>query len=186
MSDFDPATALAAAADGDQLAWASIVSTYSGLIWTVARAYRLSAADSADVFQGTWLRLVEHLGDIRDPGRLGGWLATTARREALQLLRRTGRDVPVDDISAVSETAHGVSPTADEELLKTEDQKTLWSAFGQLSDNCQRLLRLLFAEPPALYADISTCLGIPLGSIGPTRSRCLASLETRLSPTVMD
>ncbi|HEY1915882.1 MAG TPA: sigma-70 family RNA polymerase sigma factor [Streptosporangiaceae bacterium] len=183
MSDFDPAAALAAAADGDHLAWTSIVSTYSGLIWTVARAYRLSTADSADVFQGTWLRLVEHLRDIREPARLGGWLATTARREALQLLRRTGRDVPVDDMS---ETAQGVSPTADEELLKTEDQKTLWSAFGQLSDNCQRLLRLLFAEPPALYADISTGLGIPLGSIGPTRSRCLASLETRLSRTMVD
>jgi RNA polymerase sigma factor (sigma-70 family) len=180
MSDFDPAAALAAAADGDQLAWTSIVSTYSGLIWTVARAYRLSSADSADVFQGTWLRLVEHLGDIRDAGRLGGWLATTARREALQLLRRTGRDVPVEDMSTMSEAADG-GPTADEELLRTEDQKTLWSAFGQLPDNCQRLLRLLFAEPPALYADISTSLGIPLGSIGPTRSRCLANLERRLS-----
>jgi RNA polymerase sigma factor (sigma-70 family) len=185
MSDFDPAAALAAAADGDQLAWTSIVSTYSGLIWTVARAYRLSSADSADVFQGTWLRLVEHLGDIRDAGRLGGWLATTARREALQLLRRTGRDMPVDDMSTVSEAANGV-PTADEELLRTEDQRTLWSAFGQLPDNCQRLLRLLFAEPPALYADISTGLGIPLGSIGPTRSRCLASLEKRLSQTAAD
>lgn len=186
MSDFDPAVALAAAADGDQLAWESLVSAYSGLVWSVARGYRLSSVDAADVFQGTWLRLVEHLDDIRDARRLGGWLATTARREALGLLRRANRDLPVDDFEAISDAAIGVSATVDEELLRTEEQRVLWSAFGRLSGNCQRLLRLLFADPPALYEEISAALDMPMGSIGPTRSRCLASLETFLSRAVAD
>ena len=186
--DFDPAAALAAAGAGDQEAWSSIVAAYSGLVWSVARGYRLSSADAADVFQGTWLRLVEHLDDIRDPGRLGGWLATTARREALQLLRRGHRDVPVDDMTAMSDhgVGPGTSPTAEEELLRTEEQRMLWRAFGQLSESCQRLLRLLFADPPAQYADISIALDVPVGSIGPTRSRCLASLEQRLARVAAD
>jgi RNA polymerase sigma factor (sigma-70 family) len=181
MPDFDPAAALAAVARNDQSAWESIVAAYSGLVWSVARGYRLGPADAADVFQGTWLRLVEHLDDIRDGERLGGWLATTARREALGLLRRARRDLPVDNIGELAGTPDQISAPADEELLKSEDQRVLWTAFGQLSGSCQRLLRLLFADPPAAYLDISGALDMPIGSIGPTRSRCLASLETLLS-----
>jgi RNA polymerase sigma factor (sigma-70 family) len=181
MPDFDPTAALAAAAGGDQSAWESIVAAYSGLVWSVARGYRLDPAAAADVFQGTWLRLVEHLGDIRDTERLGGWLATTARREALGLLRRARRDLPVDNISELTDTPDQVSAPADEDLLRSEDQRTLWAAFGKLPDSCQRLLRLLFADPPIAYLDISVGLDMPVGSIGPTRSRCLASLKTLLS-----
>jgi RNA polymerase sigma factor (sigma-70 family) len=180
MPEFDPAAALAAAARGDQSAWESIVATYSGLVWSVARGYRLDSAAAADVFQGTWLRLVEHLDDIRDSERLGGWLATTARREAIGLLRRARRDLLVDDVSEVADFTAQIA-AADEDLLKSEDQRVLWSAFGQLSGGCQRLLRLLFADPPIAYLDISAALDMPVGSIGPTRSRCLASLRTRLS-----
>jgi RNA polymerase sigma factor (sigma-70 family) len=179
---FDPATALAAAARGDQRAWESIVSAYSGLVWSVARGYRLSQTDAADVFQGTWLRLVEHLGDIREARRLGPWLATTARREALGLLRRTRRDLPAGDVETMSEFAVGTAATADEELLRGEEQRALWSAFGRLSVNCQRLLRLLFADPPAQYDEVSAALEMPMGSIGPTRSRCLVRLESLLAP----
>ena len=180
MPDFDPAAALTAAASGDQSAWESIVAAYSGLVWSVARGYRLDAAAAADVSQGTWLRLVEHLGDIRDGERLGGWLATTARREAVGLLRRTRRDLPMDNIGELGDTPDQVSAPADADLLKSEDQRTLWAAFGKLPDGCQRLLRLLFADPPAAYLDISAALDMPMGSIGPTRSRCLASLKTLL------
>lgn len=180
MPDFDPTAALAAAADGDQSAWESIVAAYSGLVWSVARGYRLDPAAAADVFQGTWLRLVEHLGDIRDAERLGGWLATTARREALGLLRRTRRDLPVDDISEMTDAPDQVAAPADEDLLRSEDQRMLWAAFGKLPDGCQRLLRLLFADPPSAYLDISAALEMPVGSIGPTRSRCLANLKTLL------
>ena len=181
MPDFDPAVALAAAARGDQSAWESIVHAYSGLVWSVARGYRLDQAAAADVFQGTWLRLVEHLGDIRDGERLGGWLATTARREAIGLLRRARRDLPVDDFGELAGSPDRVAASADEELLKSEDQRVLWAAFDRLSGSCQRLLRLLFADPPLAYADISAALEMPVGSIGPTRSRCLASLKSLLS-----
>jgi RNA polymerase sigma factor (sigma-70 family) len=181
MPDFDPTAALAAAARGDQSAWESIVAAYSGLVWSVARGYRLDPAAAADVFQGTWLRLVEHLDDIRDGERLGGWLATTARREALGLLRRARRDLPVNNIGEIADTPQQISAPADEDLLRSEDQRALWAAFGQLSGSCQRLLRLLFADPPIAYLDISVALDMPVGSIGPTRSRCLASLKTLLS-----
>lgn len=177
---FDPAAALTAAAGGDRLAWESIVTAYSGLVWSVARGYRLSSVDAADVFQGTWLRLVEHLGDIRDAKYLGSWLATTARREALQLLRRSTRYLPMDDIGEAGEATFGQEDPADTELLRTEEQRALWRAFGGLPGNCQRLLRLLFADPPVRYEEVSSALGMPLGSIGPTRSRCLASLEKLL------
>ena len=180
MPDFDPTAALAAAADGDQSAWESIVSAYSGLVWSVARGYRLDPAAAADVFQGTWLRLVEHLDDIRDAERLGGWLATTARREALGLLRRARRDLPVDDIGEMTDTPEQVAAPADQDLLRSEDQRMLWAAFGKLPDGCQRLLRLLFADPPSAYLDISAALDMPVGSIGPTRSRCLTSLKALL------
>jgi RNA polymerase sigma factor (sigma-70 family) len=184
MTGFDSATALAAAADGDQSAWESIVTSYSGLVWSVARAHRLSSSDAADVFQGTWLRLVEHLGDIRDGARLGGWLATTARREALALLRRASRDVP-SDLEALGDVADGL-PALDEDLLRSEEHRALWRAFGRLSDNCQRLLRVLFADPPPQYDEISAALGMPIGSIGPTRARCLANLQSQLARATAD
>src|SRR6266550_245386 len=88
---------LEAAAGGDQDAWNTLVERYSRLVWAVARGHRLSQADAADVTQATWLRLVEHLDGIKEPERLGAWLATTARREALRQIRRAGRDVPVGD-----------------------------------------------------------------------------------------
>jgi RNA polymerase sigma factor (sigma-70 family) len=185
MPDFDPGAALTAAAEGDQGAWDSIVSAYAGLIWSVARGYRLSAADAADVFQGTWLRLVEHLGDIRDASRLGGWLATTARREALMLLRRAGRDVPVDTADAFSDVAGDV-PAVDEHLIRDEESKLLWQAFGRLSASCQRLLRIVFTDPPPRYEEISAALDMPVGSIGPTKGRCLASLQSHLAHVAAD
>jgi RNA polymerase sigma factor (sigma-70 family) len=185
MSDFDPVAALASAAAGDERGWESIVTAYSGLVWSVARAYRLSSADAADVFQGTWLRLVEHLDGIRDASRLGGWLATTARREALMLLRRAGRDVPVDVAGAFGDiSADTVS--LDEHLIRDEEQRMLWQAFARLSASCQRLLRVVFADPPPRYEEISAALDMPIGSIGPTRARCLASLQSMLTRTAAD
>jgi RNA polymerase sigma factor (sigma-70 family) len=174
VADFDPEAAVAAAVHGDQQAWESIVSAYSGLVWAVARGFGLSAADAADVFQGTWLRLVEHLGDIRDTASLGGWLTTATRREALALLRRASRSLPVDDVDEmVSDTALAI----DDGLLLAEEHRAVWQAFGRLSGNCQRLLRIAFADPPPRYEEISAALGMPIGSIGPTRARCLASLK---------
>jgi RNA polymerase sigma factor (sigma-70 family) len=179
VSGFDPAAALTAAAQGDQRGWESIVTEYSGLVWSVARAHRLSAADAADVFQATWLRLVEHLSRIRDGSRLGAWLATTARREALMLLRRSGRDVPIDFADNLGDSPDEAAGL-EEHLISNEERRRLRRAFIRLSANCQRLLRVVFADPPPRYAEVSAALDIPVGSIGPTRARCLSSLQSML------
>jgi RNA polymerase sigma factor (sigma-70 family) len=179
MAGFDATESLAAAGGGDQRAWDTIVEHYSGMVWAVARGYRLDAADAADVFQATWLRLVEHIGEIRDGSRLGAWLCTTAKHEALALMRRR-RDLPASDsilLEGVSQDVSGL----DERLLRTEEHAALWRAFGRLSHSCQRLLRVIFADPPPSYVEVSAALDIPVGSIGPTRARCLANLHALLS-----
>jgi RNA polymerase sigma factor (sigma-70 family) len=183
---FDPDAALTAARTGDRAAWESIVAAYAGLVWSVARGYRLSAADAADVFQGTWLRLVEHLRDIRDGERLGAWLATTARREALMLLRRSRRSYVTDDIDAIVDASGGDTVDLDDRLIRSEEHRTLWRAFGELGEGCQRFLRIAFADPPPRYDDISTVLEMPVGSIGSTRARCLATLRSFLPHTAED
>jgi RNA polymerase sigma factor (sigma-70 family) len=175
----DTATVLAAAVQGDQRAWDVIVARYSGLVWSVARGFRLGAADAADVSQATWLRLVEHLGDVRDGARLGAWLATTARREALGLLRRGGRDVPTEDVELLDAAQAEGSPES--EILRSEQDVRLWGAFGRLPCPCQRLLRVLLADPAPSYADVAAALDMPVGSIGPTRGRCLSTLRGLLA-----
>jgi RNA polymerase sigma factor (sigma-70 family) len=180
-ASFDPSDSLAAAATGDQKAWDALVARFSSLVWAVARSHRLSSADAADVYQATWLRLVEHVGDIRDGTRVGAWLATTARHEALALMRRSRRDVPTSYV-AVLECVAGDAPAAlDERLLRIEEHTALWRAFAGLSAKCQRLLRVIFADPPPSYAEMSAALDIPIGSIGPSRARCLANLQSALS-----
>lgn len=161
-----------AAAAGDQEAWSALVERYSSLLWSVARSYRLPEADAADVVQTTWLRLVEHLDRIADPDRLPGWLATTVRRECMRLVRRAGHEA----FGALADTADD-GPALDAALLKDERDAALWQALGQLDGLCRQLLRVLMADPPPAYADVSAALDIPVGSIGPTRARCLAKLR---------
>ncbi len=180
LPESDTAALLQRAADGDQPAWNTIVERYSGLVWSVARSHRLGQADAADVFQATWLRLVEHLGAIREPDRLGSWLATTARRESLAVLRRAGRDLPVGDLLTL-EPADRTAPDLDSDLLRRERDSVLWQAFGRLPGQCQSVLRLLLMDPSPSYAEVSAALDIPVGSIGPTRARCLDQLRRRLS-----
>jgi RNA polymerase sigma factor (sigma-70 family) len=179
MAEPDNAALLAAAGAGDQRSWEAIVQRYAGLVWSVARSYRLGTADAADVCQATWLRLVEHLHDIRDSGRLGAWLATTARREALGLLRRAGRDAPATDPIEMDWPDAGDAPV-DHDVLREERDVELWQAFGMLPHSCQQLLRVLLAEPSPSYAEASAALGMPVGSIGPTRARCLDTLRRKL------
>ncbi|MGX7826203.1 RNA polymerase sigma factor [Actinokineospora sp. 24-640] len=167
---------LASAAAGDQAAWDALVERYTGLLWSIARGYGFGAADAADAVQMTWLRLVERLDSIVDPERLPAWLSTTVRRECLQLLRRTRREPPR---GVFDPTAEPVDPTApvDDVLLRAERDTALWRALATLSERCQRLLRVLMASPPPAYAEVSAALDIPVGSIGPTRQRCLTQLR---------
>ena len=173
--DADSGVLLRAAARGDERSWNALVDRYSGLVWAIARNHRLSAADADEVFQTTWLRLVEHAARVQDPAKVGGWLATTARHESLRLLRRSGRQIPMgDDLPEPPQQA----PAADEDLLRTERDAALWSAFARLPERDQKLLRLLTAADPApSYEEIGAALDMPVGSIGPTRARCLERLR---------
>ena len=163
-----------AAAAGDETAWNALVDRYSGLVWAIARNHRLSSADADEVFQTTWLRLVEHVDRLQDPAKVGGWLATTARHESLRLLRRAGRQIPMgDDLPEPDRHA----PAPDEALLLADRDRTLRAAFVRLPERDQRLLRLLTADPMPSYEEIGLALNMPTGSIGPTRARCLERLR---------
>jgi RNA polymerase sigma factor (sigma-70 family) len=169
---------VAGAAAGDQAAWDALVERYSPLVWSVTRGVGLGRADAADVFQTTWLRLVEHLGRVREPERLAGWLAVTARHEAYRTLRRAGRALPTDDEHAFDAV---VDDPPDRALLVAERDREVWAAFRLVPARCQALLRLLVTEPPVSYQEIGDLLDMPIGSIGPTRARCLDKLRDALA-----
>ena len=186
MDRGDTGQLVTSAASGDAGAWRLIVERFSGLVWSVIRAYRLGSADAADVFQTTWLRLAEHIGRIEQPDRVGAWLATAARRECLQCLRSAGRTVPTDDASWLEGPPVLDNPT-EAAILRAEQQQedaardmALWRAVSLLSERCQQLLRILMASPPPSYAEVAAGLGLPVGSIGPTRARCLQALREQL------
>jgi RNA polymerase sigma factor (sigma-70 family) len=168
---------VAAAAAGDQAAWNQIVERYTGLLWGVARAHRLSTADAADVVQTTWLRLVEHLAKIRNPDTVGAWLATTARREALRTLRRAARCEPSGEIDLLAEAG---AADVDAHLLRDERSCALRRAFARLPARDQALLRLLTVDEAPSYDEIGAALAMPVGSIGPTRGRALDRLRREL------
>ncbi len=182
VADFEPAAALALAAGGDQQAWDSIVGAYAEMVWGIARSYRLSNTDAADVVQATWLKLVEHIRDIRDGDRLGAWLATTTRREALGLLRRSKRDIPVED-AGIAEADDRESDDPEQRAMRNDEERMLWRAFRRLNGPCQRLLRVLMVDPAPPYVEVAAVLGMPVGSIGPTRARCLSTLRGYLKDT---
>jgi RNA polymerase sigma factor (sigma-70 family) len=161
---------------GDEAAWAELTERYTGLLWSLARGMRLGTEDAADAVQVTWLRLVERLDTVREPERVGGWLATTMRRECLAILRRRERTVVTDEWEAVPDTGDPL----DEALLRTERDAVLWRAFRSLQSRCQMVLRVLMADPPPSYADAADALDMPIGSLGPTRKRCLATLRRLL------
>jgi RNA polymerase sigma factor (sigma-70 family) len=167
-----------AAASGDHRAWEALVDEFGGLVWAVARAHRLSDADAADVAGATWLRLVEHLGNVREADRVGAWLATTARRECLRVLRNGQRQVPAgDDVDPQPSEPTGIA----DELMTAERDVALWRAFGRLPERDRALLRLLVADPAPSYEEISAALEMPIGSIGPTRARSLERLRRELA-----
>src|ERR1700716_3266835 len=174
------AALVAAAAGGDEGAWSELVAHFAGLVWSVIRGYRMTAPDAAAVSQTTWLRLAEHIHKVREPERTGAWLATTAGRECLRLIRQNQRTVPSDDVflSEVPDADPTVAPET--RVLTLERDGELWDAFSELPEKAQILLRLLFADPPPSYEEISALTGMPVGSIGPTRGRYLAQLKGRM------
>lgn len=163
---------------GDAAAWDGIVERYAALVWSVCRRYGLTGSDADDVGGSVWLSLVEHLDTLREPAALPGWLARITQRECLQLLRARKRHVPVDapELSAGPRDAEEpVGPDSD--LLVQERRHALRVAYAELPARCRQLLGMLFADPPASYAEIGDALGIPIGAIGPNRGRCLDRLR---------
>ena len=165
------------ARNGDELAWAALVERYAPLIWSLCRRYRLDATDTADVGQTVWLLLVNQLGKIRDPAALPGWLATTTRRECQRVVNKAQvRHVARHEPDAEN-IPDGQAETIEQGLLAAERHAALREAFAHLPPRDQQLIALLIEDPPVPYAEISARLGIPVGSIGPNRRRCLDKLR---------
>jgi RNA polymerase sigma factor (sigma-70 family) len=172
----DVALLVEAAGAGNQDAWNALVERFSSTVWAIARGHRLNSADAADVFQTTWLRLLEHLDRIEQPERVGAWIGTTARRECLRVLRISGRQVPSgEDFDVLPDPAPAQSP--DRDIIAVERSRIVNSLVEQLPMRSQLLLRLLSADTPLSYRDISETLSMPIGSIGPTRARALEQLR---------
>lgn len=184
-SDDTVAYLVRAAGRGDRRAWNAIVDRFSPSVWAIARGHRLGNADAADVCQTTWLRLVEHLDRIEQPERVGAWLATTARRESLRIIRLSLRQVPTgDDMDDVPDSTPEVADRSD--LASKHVAKVLDGLLSQLPVRSQLLLRLLLADAPLSYKDISDTLNMPIGSIGPTRARALEQLKKRAAVAGVD
>lgn len=170
---------LGAARDGSEDALGQIVTDLSPLLWQVARSAGLGHSDAEDVLQTVWLRLVTHLDDIHDSAALTGWLVTTARREAWRVRAAGRRQLPADQDQFAELPDRG--PGSDEQVILDDQRRILWTAIGRLSGRCQELLRIIAFAPRPDYAAVAAALGMPVGSIGPTRGRCLAKLRVLLA-----
>jgi RNA polymerase sigma factor (sigma-70 family) len=157
---------LRSAGGGDERAWAEIVERYRGLVSAVVRSFRLQDADAHDAEQRTWLRLVEHRDSLRDPERLGGWLATTASRECLRMLRES-RAVVTDELDAVP----APDRTVEDRVVDADTVSRLWGIVAALPPRGRTIMMELFAEEPRPYAEVARATGIPIGSLGPSRAR---------------
>jgi len=178
MSTDQPVTDLVTRArNGDKQAWDALVERYAPLIWSICRRHQLDGAGAEDVGQSVWLLLVDHLGSLRDPAAFPGWLATTTRRECGRVLRAARGPRAAGHVPDPQTLPDEQAATADQELLAAERHAALRQALLELPPGCQQLIALLTADPSVPYAEISARLGIPVGSIGPTRRRCLDKLR---------
>jgi RNA polymerase sigma factor (sigma-70 family) len=184
MAELEPVEALVARARrGDSAAWSELVDRYAGLVWSVCRRYRLSDADAADASQTVWLRLTEHLDEIRNPAGLASWLCTTAGRACLRIIEDRRRQTVPGLGGYDFDVAADVELTApDRDLLAGEMQLALLAAIAELPERYRQLLALLMQEPALSYQEISDRLGMPIGTIGPTRGRIMERL--RHSPSL--
>ena len=161
------------AAGGSRGAWDELIERFGQMVWSVARSFRLDDSTARDVSQTVWLKLIENIDRINDPERLPGWLATTTRREALRVAKARDRAIATDFEYDVPDDA----PSLDEMLIDEEENRLVVRAFSTLDEMCRQLLRLMTIEPPLSYEEISEVTGRPIGSLGPTRARCLEKLK---------
>ncbi|MFY9932983.1 MAG: sigma-70 family RNA polymerase sigma factor [Streptosporangiaceae bacterium] len=170
----DPTALVIRARNGEKQAWDELVDRYAPLMWSICRRYRLGRADAEDVGQSVWMRLVGQLASLRDPAALPGWLATVTQRECGQVLRAARNQKALRHSPEIPDAMTGA---AESELLRAERYGALREAFTRLPPGSQQLIALLIQDPPMPYAEISAKLGIPAGSIGPSRGRCLDKLR---------
>ncbi|MBV8541722.1 MAG: sigma-70 family RNA polymerase sigma factor [Pseudonocardiales bacterium] len=168
----------ARASDGDPAAWEEVVRRYGNLVSATVRSFRLQEADALDAVQTTWLRLAENAHHVLWPERLGGWLATTARRECLRILRQA-KSAP-DPLETVADTIAGPSVDPAQQAIEADTARTLWSLVEDLPPRQRTLLRALFTDHPRPYSELARTAGIPPGAIGPTLARALRQLQDRL------
>ena len=168
---------LQAAKAGDRAAWNELLHRYGDLVRATVARHRLNAGDSADAMQDTWLRLIERASTIRDPEKLGGWLATTARRECLALIRRQRTECP---LATIDTGWPSPEPTPEAIAIMSETRRHVRSATNALSDRPRALIDALYYRPCSDYAEAARRTGIPIGSIGPTRQRTLRCLRQAL------
>jgi RNA polymerase sigma factor (sigma-70 family) len=173
------ASLMKAAREGDDDALGHIVAELSPVLWHVARAAGLRSGDAEDVLQTVWTALVAHLDSVRDPAALIGWLVVTTRREAWRVREAGRRQLPDDGewLSAMPDPG----PGSEDQVIINEQRRALWAAVRQLSPRCQELIRIVAFVPRPDYRIVAAELGMPAGSIGPTRGRCLAKLRALLA-----
>jgi RNA polymerase sigma factor (sigma-70 family) len=163
-----------AAAAGDEEAWRALVERFDHMLRCVVRGYRLDAADADDVVQTTWIRAYDHLHRLDEPAAIGGWLAVTARREALRTLQRGVREIVAEDPQPAE---HPDAGTPETETIERERRAAVRAAVGRLPGRQRVLLSTFLRKPAASYDEISAALDMPVGSIGPTRERALSRLR---------
>jgi RNA polymerase sigma factor (sigma-70 family) len=168
-----------AARNGSDAALGQIIMELSPMLWHVARAAGLGVDDAQDVVQTVWVSLLAHFGELRSSSALIGWLVVTTRREAWRVRATTRKQMPTDRDWFSALPDHG--PGSEELAIIDDQRRSLWTAIGQLSPRCQELLRIVAFVPRPDYQAVAAVLGMPTGSIGPTRGRCLAKLRALLA-----
>lgn len=162
---------------GDEKAWGELVERFAPLLLAVCRRFGLDQIDTLDVGQGVWLSLLEHLDSIRDPAALPGWIATTARRECLHVCTGKGGRRRRELVGEVDPSVVDLTESVDDLLVKGERHAAFLQALDDLPPQQRELLLLLMQDPPLKYIEIARRLGISVGSIGPTRARCLDKIR---------
>jgi len=173
------------ARNDDQAAWDELVERYAPLVWSICRRFRLNDTDAGDVVQNVWLYLVERLDTLREAAALPGWIVTTRRRECIRIQQRRSQLGRPWDPQTFDQPAPDETTRVDQWLLAAERHAALREALADLPPRSQQLLLLLIDDPPHSYAEISRILDIPIGAIGPSRSRCLAKLRQHAAITAL-
>jgi RNA polymerase sigma factor (sigma-70 family) len=181
---------LTAAQSGDEEAWQQLMARYQPLINKIIRRHRLSLWDGEDVSQHVWMQLVDQAGHLREPRAVAGWIATTTARRCCLVLRQQKRSISIDPLDGLGMDSHGSTAVwesgtehrgLDDDLLRAERRRAVRQGLAELTADQQRLLLLVTQEPAVPYREISRRMGMPVGSIGPTRARLLKKLENSLA-----